>query len=364
MTLSAALIVKNEERYLAACLESIRNLVDDVVLVDTGSDDSTVEIARQFGCKIFHFPWQQDFSAARNFGLEQVRADWVLYIDADERVRPGSDDALRDALDDPACIAGKVLLHPMPRFTPFWILRLFRNHPLIRFRGCIHENIWPGVLAYQASYGGEVRSVPLVLDHEGYSGDQTAKHERNLPLLLRAIEATPRRIYCWCHLADVYVALGREQEAVEAWQTAIGIVRDQRDVLPDDSLPYQNLIHFEMSKDRDAGGLIQDARQRFPLNLQLAWLDARYRMFAGKFDEAIVLFEWLIERGRAQDFERSIAYEERLLNALPYEAIATCHFRMGNFAESRRAYAAAAAFEPDRIEYRVKQALCAQMEAK
>src|SRR5687767_12493572 len=92
-TLSVCLIVKNEERYLAQCLQSVRGLWDDLVIVDTGSTDRTVEIAESFGARVFHFTWCDDFSAARNFCLDQITTDWILSLDADETIA-GRDHAL------------------------------------------------------------------------------------------------------------------------------------------------------------------------------------------------------------------------------------------------------------------------------
>jgi len=83
-TISACMIVKNEEELLERCLESIRDWVDEIILVDTGSTDRTVEIAKSYGATIFHQPWEGDFSKARNYSLEQATCDWVFVIDADE----------------------------------------------------------------------------------------------------------------------------------------------------------------------------------------------------------------------------------------------------------------------------------------
>src|SRR5262245_26176839 len=86
-TVSAALIVKNEEHFLPGCLASLERCVDEVVVVDTGSSDASVDIATSAGARLFHHKWENDFAAARNVGLDAVSSDWVLYIDADERLR-------------------------------------------------------------------------------------------------------------------------------------------------------------------------------------------------------------------------------------------------------------------------------------
>src|SRR5213592_4364106 len=86
--LTAAMIARDEERHLPDCLASLTDVVDEVVLVDTGSVDSTVEIARAHGATVLHHVWRDDFSAPRNLGLDNARGRWILYIDADERLRP------------------------------------------------------------------------------------------------------------------------------------------------------------------------------------------------------------------------------------------------------------------------------------
>src|SRR3989338_10012371 len=83
-TLSACMIVKNEEKFLAQCLQSIKNAVDEIIVVDTGSTDRTVEIAQSFGAKIYYHPWRNSFSEARNHSLSYATCDWILQIDADE----------------------------------------------------------------------------------------------------------------------------------------------------------------------------------------------------------------------------------------------------------------------------------------
>src|SRR5260221_13238694 len=89
MTIAIALIVKNEERVLARCLDSVAGAVDEIVIVDTGSTDAAKEIARRYTDRLFDFTWRQDFSAARQFAFDQVSSEWVAWIDADDVVRRG-----------------------------------------------------------------------------------------------------------------------------------------------------------------------------------------------------------------------------------------------------------------------------------
>jgi len=150
MKVSAALIVKNEERTLARCLESIRDYVDEIVVVDTGSTDRTEEIARQFAAETFRFTWRRDFSQARQYAFDCATGDWVFWLDADdvilnaERIRPSIENAApeikafywkyiagRDQYGNSIC--------------EFWRERCVRNERLFRWSGRVHEVLVPRV---------------------------------------------------------------------------------------------------------------------------------------------------------------------------------------------------------------------------
>ncbi|MGA2117477.1 MAG: glycosyltransferase [Bryobacteraceae bacterium] len=360
MLLSAALIVRDEEEQLRGCLGSVEKLVDEVVVVDTGSLDGSRDVARHFGARVEEFAWCEDFSAARNRGLDLVRGDWVLYIDADERVLPCDFGVVRAQLADPAYAGYEVLLRPRPRYTPYWILRLFRSDPTIRFRGVIHENIWPAVEAYAGGVSHVGRS-PLLLDHAGYEGDQVRKHRRNLPLLRAALRDDPSSIYCWCHLADIHTALGEPDLALCALETALAMVRAKPLLSPDDSLPYVRLIHRGMDSGHDVSALLAEARERFPENAQLMWFEGRDHIASGRFESAIPLFLRLARFGETREFDCSSAFDSRIFGVLSYDSLATCCFRLGRYQESRRYYQLAEAADPGRLDYRAKQALCARL---
>src|SRR6202044_351996 len=99
-TLALSMIVKNAERHLGDCLQSVQGIVDEIVVADTGSTDSSVEIARQAGARILPIPWENDFAKARNLSLAEVKADWVLVLDADERLDAGASKLLPALLAD------------------------------------------------------------------------------------------------------------------------------------------------------------------------------------------------------------------------------------------------------------------------
>ncbi|MBM4440614.1 MAG: glycosyltransferase [Candidatus Rokubacteria bacterium] len=362
--LSAALIVRDEEAVLPACLESLAPVVDEIVVVDTGSRDATPRIARDAGAVVYDVPWRDDFAAARNHALDRARGEWILYIDADERVRAldgAARAALRGHLADPGFVGYFVMLQSRAGVTAYREMRVFRNRPEIRFRGVIHENIWPGVIAYRRTHGGAIGVSPLILDHVGYDGDQAHKHRRNLPLLREALRQDPERVYCWCHLASIHAAQGEDAEAEAAWLRALAIVRGKDRHLPEDVLPYLGLAGWRAARGEDVEPLVAEARGRFPYHLQVQWLQARAWMAAGRYEAAIPLLEGLVRCGETGAYDRSSAYDVRLFTLLPYEALATCLFRLGRYEESARYYGLAASHDPEPLKHRIKQQLCARL---
>src|SRR5262245_45615808 len=136
--LSASLIVRDESTVLDECLASIRGIVDEVVVVDTGSVDDSAEIAARYGARVIRRPWLDDFAEARNVGLDAAEGEWILYVDADERLAPTDRATVERLLRDADEVAFRVLLRPDLRSTPYLEYRLWRHDPRIRFRGQIH----------------------------------------------------------------------------------------------------------------------------------------------------------------------------------------------------------------------------------
>src|SRR5271169_6342956 len=149
--ISLAMIVRDESKFLPGCLASVRGVADEIVVVDTGSKDDTVAIASAHGCRVVHFPWRDDFASARNESLRRCSGRWVLMLDADERLAPGQEEALRACCGDGSASAYMlqvrsrstlptgVAVHVMP------YARLFRNDRAFRFEGTIHEQITPSI---------------------------------------------------------------------------------------------------------------------------------------------------------------------------------------------------------------------------
>lgn len=188
-TLSLCLIARNEERFLPACLESVAGVVDEIVLVDTGSDDSTVAIAERAGAQVLHYPWRDDFAAARNQALNAATGRWMLVLDADERLAPDAGAAIRRAVAEPDWEVGYlrfINVNDDGSLGREWTApRLYRLSPGIRFIGRIHEQV------VQPRLPVPTRVIDARVFHYGY---QTAvyaerdKRTRNTRLLEQALQ--------------------------------------------------------------------------------------------------------------------------------------------------------------------------------
>jgi tetratricopeptide (TPR) repeat protein len=340
------MIVRDEERVLPECLRSLDGVVDELVVVDTGSTDRTPEIARDHGARLASFPWRGDFAAARNAALDLARGRWILYIDADERVRGGAGAGLEALLRDEELVALTVLFRPVTGFTRYRENRLFRNHPRLRFRGVMHESHLPAIAELLAEEGGRVGHSELALDHVGYDGDLAHKHRRNLPLLRARLAADPGHVYSWTHLGHTLAGLGRREEAVAAWRRGIDVVRERGASTSLDSLPYLALLEAGGAEGEETDALLEEAWKRFPSNPGIAWRRGRALLLAGRPAEAIPLFERLAAVDGETYTAGLIAHDQRLFRVWAHDALGLAWFRLGRYRESARHYRRAEAAEP------------------
>jgi tetratricopeptide (TPR) repeat protein len=224
LRLSLCMIVKDEEEMLPRCLAAVQPAVDEMIIVDTGSTDRTVEIAASFGATVLHHEWTGSFSDARNVSLDAATGDWIIYLDADEvlveedaqRLRALTGRVWREAfalvetnytgdIED-----GTALTHTA--------MRMFRNRPEYRFKGRLHEQMayaLPGYLTERIEY------TQLRIEHYGYLGvvrDAKDKSRRNLDLLLQQVADGREDAFQSFNLGSEYLALGEVDTAVEHFE--------------------------------------------------------------------------------------------------------------------------------------------------
>ncbi|MCC7013801.1 MAG: glycosyltransferase [Planctomycetes bacterium] len=277
--ITLCVIAKNEEALLDGCLASVRGLADAIVVVDTGSTDRTLEIARRHGATIVEHAWDDDFSAARNAALPHVRGGFVLVLDADERLGPGAKSAIRKALrrDDFDC--GLLPLHNADaldaqptdvvngrarRGEPVALPRLLRRTPDLRWEGVVHEHVGAWARAHR-----RIQHIRAPIVHYGAVPslrDARAKDERNRKLLERRCQLEPENPTPRAYLARELERLGDSSGALRSAETCWALLtKAALDGRPDHDvvLPATLLAFLSLREGRTARALevLSDARR-------------------------------------------------------------------------------------------------------
>lgn len=213
--ISGCYIVRNEARELERSIQSIQNQVDEVIVVDTGSTDDTVQLARSLGARVFSTHWQDDFSAPRNLALEQADGDWIVFLDADESFSPETAGHLRQIIKQQAQQPVNGLLVELLNIDvdqknvllgKSYALRVFRNRCSFRYQGRIHEELRDNGKMIAPC----VRIAPerLQIMHTGYSAVRNRqKAERNLHLLQQVLKECDEPDHYYGYLADAYMGV-------------------------------------------------------------------------------------------------------------------------------------------------------------
>jgi tetratricopeptide (TPR) repeat protein len=227
LSISACLIVKNEEKVLATCLQSIKDYVDEIIVVDTGSTDRTVAIAESFGARVYHHPWENHFSKHRNQSFGYARGDWILYIDADEELLPGSGQVLLEAVKindnfDAITVILECVFGQNGAKATNNSIRIFRNHRGLHYEGRVHNYI-VGVK--------KVLCAPIHIFHHGYILDretQLRRFKRTTDLLNLDIAEDPENPRPHHFLAASYLSENRFKEAIREAEQALRLYEIRR----------------------------------------------------------------------------------------------------------------------------------------
>jgi glycosyltransferase involved in cell wall biosynthesis/Flp pilus assembly protein TadD/2-polyprenyl-3-methyl-5-hydroxy-6-metoxy-1,4-benzoquinol methylase len=232
--LSLCMIVRDNETTIGPCLESISRWVDEIVIVDTGSKDSTPAICRKSGARLYEFPWCDDFAAARNESLKHARGEWIFWMDSDDTIPPDCGFKLRELIDGPhnESVLGYVMQVHCPGtgddgFVDVTVVdhvKLIRNRSDLRFSGRIHEQLLPAIRAAK----GEVAWTDLFVVHSG--SDRSAdgfqrKLDRDLRILHRELEERADHPFVLFNLGMTYADAANHAPSKGASQNG-GLMED------------------------------------------------------------------------------------------------------------------------------------------
>jgi tetratricopeptide (TPR) repeat protein len=272
------------------CLESVAELVDEMIVVDTGSRDSSPEIARQLGATVVERPWPGDFSLARNEYLQLARGRWILSLDADEFLAPCRREELDALLDrEPACAyrfavrnyflardygrslsPGELADRPVPGVgvTLSHTIRLFFNHPGVAYSYPVHESLVPAL----RKLGTRIRDTDIPIHHLGFLvGRRGAarKFDRYLELGQRKLREHPGYPLSYFELGKLLSCTGKLEEAIELLDQCVRLAP-----LYPDAQYYAAVMRFRLKRYTECRRQVDSALRRFPGDTNLRYLRA------------------------------------------------------------------------------------------
>lgn len=226
--LSLCMIVKNEETSLAQCLESVQEVVNEIVILDTGSTDNTIQIAKEFGAKVSSFAWNNNFASARNEALKWVTGDWILVLDADERLSPQIIPQLQQLIEEKDNLVVNLIRQEIGATqSPYSLVsRLFRRHPQLQFSRPYHALIDDSVsqILKQEPHWKIVDLPEIAIQHYGYHPEAITalnKSQRAQEAMESFLKDNPNDPYVCSKLGALYVSFGQIKQGIKLLRTGL-----------------------------------------------------------------------------------------------------------------------------------------------
>ena len=338
LPISVCIIAKNEEKHIEECLKRLIPYGFEIVVADTGSTDRTIELARKYTDKIYHFDWCSDFSAAKNYAMEKASHDWILSIDCDEYIESIDTASLAAIMKAQPTSVGRILIRN--RFTESGQINYeqvrvsrFVNRRYYHFEGAIHEQLMPLLLSEDGTAPGRYTySAPITLLHVGYDGSEEEmfkKSMRNIALLEKELETQGADPYIYYQLGQSYRKLHDYEQAFRYYSLGL-----EMDVNP--ALDYvQTMVEsygytlLDLKRNQDALNLL-GVYDDFSVRADFVFLMGLIYMNNGLFDEAI------------QEFQKATTMEEFAVDGVnSYKAdynIGVIYECAGYLEEARAAY--------------------------
>jgi glycosyltransferase involved in cell wall biosynthesis len=287
--ISLCMIAKDAAGDLPRCLESVRDIADEIIVVDTGSTDGTPEVARSFGARVISFPWTGSFAEARNESLRHARGRWILVLDADEALGRGKE-KLREIL---AVADADGFLLPQVTYLGFEpgsadavvvpAVRLFRNLPGLKFTRRLHEQILESLQQVKPTVRLGVLNVEI--EHFGYlesAGKAPQKHRRNIELARKDLAERPSDAFSWFNLGQEYYAAGRFPAALFCFRRAVRYLPGEYRMWLPRALELAALSALRLGRPRGALKLLEEAAAAVGNHPNLRLLEGQARLALGE----------------------------------------------------------------------------------
>lgn len=308
--LSLCMIVRDSARTLGACLASVRPWVDEMIVVDTGSTDDTPQIAERFGAQVFHFPWCDSFSLARNESLSHATGEWLFWMDSDDTIDEVNGRALQQLVqrDAPADVLGYIMQVHCPSSQGDGIqdatvvdhVKVLRNLPELRFEGRIHEQILPAI----RRLGGRTEWTNLFVVHSGSDrsrAGQAKKLARDLHLLELEHKEWPDHPFTLFNLGMTYNELGRHGDAVQALRRSLELANPSESHV---RKAYALLVHAcaQLEQFETARKVCHEGLGLFPQDTELLFRAGLLAQHFGRLREAERFYRHLLESEEPRHF--------------------------------------------------------------
>ncbi len=343
-TIGVIMIVKNEEARLGNILADIKGVVDEIVVIDTGSSDATVSIAREHGAKVGFFSWCNDFSAARNASISLATSDYLLWFDADDRLDPGEGRklaALKKHLRPAKDRAYMLKINNVTSQTGDRLcfqVRIFPNLPGLHFENRIHEQIAPSI----ERAGIVIERVDILIRHTGYHAidDTHVKFRRNLSILLEELEAgnisSSQRFF----IASTYFGLGEYEQCIDHIKAARAMGDSQSWLKNSYSLASESYLNLDRTEDALAE--LEQGVAVFPDMGLMHYLLGTAYLRANKIEAATTALARAMHLGIKVE---TFSFPSQIYELLPY-FYGMALEKAGRLQEAAEAYKASLAVKP------------------
>lgn len=306
MKISACVITKNEEQNIGVCLESLKGIVQEMIVVDTGSTDQTTTIAASYGAVIYHYEWQNDFAAAKNYALDQARGEWIIFLDADEylsnKARQSFELYMKKIDTNKNFDAIGVRMVNIDKdeadkeLSSVVTVRIFRNRPNLKYKNAIHEELFNSDKTIHILIAEQ---NILQVYHTGYSATIIAeKLKRNLKMILHEIATQGEQPQYYRYLCDCYHGLGDYEQAIKYGRLHM---KSQLSSFGSESIVYNKVIDSLICSQSDPCEIreeIEQAIQVFPdipdfyaEYGRYAWGEKEYETALQYFLQALSIYE-------------------------------------------------------------------------
>ncbi|MGI6005102.1 MAG: glycosyltransferase [Christensenellales bacterium] len=305
-SLCLCMIVKDERKHIERCIRSVRGLAREIVVVDTGSTDNTVALARSLGADVYTYAWDDSFANARNFAMDKAQSDWLLLLDADEALDEGGHEVILKFIADTRLDGAhfRVRNYTGSRYSPeayslHSALRLLRNNKKYRYKGEIHEQIT--CVQHDEKISDRFTTLDVTVHHFGYLDDtvkEKRKRRRNIPILEKQLEKNPTEPFTLFNMGNEYLSMHEYETALEYYEKALSHIENRRIAFVPHLFFRMVNCYESLGKPERALGIIRMGLAEYPSCTDYEYLRADILCKRRRYTLAIESLETCLKMGK------------------------------------------------------------------